>query len=121
VAYASHSIAAFLREQEDLDEVLFPVLLRTPEKLVPSNVIRSRASAVDIAVASVDLDPMRSWFDAEAPGRMRHLVPTAVTTGASLGVNALAVRRAARWLPSRLGALAGLPTSGTAPGRSDRA
>ncbi len=70
VAYASHSIAAFLREQEDLDEVLFPVLLRTPEKLVLQIECHSfaRERAVDIAVASVDLDPMlRSWFDAEAP------------------------------------------------------
>ncbi len=71
-AYASRSIAAFLHDQEDLDEVLFPVLLRTPEKLVLNIECYSiaRVRAVDIAVAAVDLDPMlRSWFDSDAPAQ----------------------------------------------------
>lgn len=71
-AYASRLITPFLQAQEDLDEVLFPVLLRTPEKIVLNVECFSvtRARAVDIAVASVDVDDMlRSWFTAATPAR----------------------------------------------------
>jgi len=69
-AYTSRTMTAFLQEQEDLDEVLFPVLLRTPDKLVLNVEYYSvsRRRAVDIAVAAVELDDMlRSWFGSGAP------------------------------------------------------
>lgn len=69
-AYAARTMTSFLQDQEDLDEVLIPVLLRTPDKLVLNVEVHSvaRLRAVDIAVASVDLDDMlRSWFASGPP------------------------------------------------------
>ncbi len=80
-AYTAKTVPDFLQGQGDLDEVLFPVLLRTSEKLVLHVEYHSvpRRLAVDIAVASVGLDGvLNSWLQARgatvaAPPGFQHV------------------------------------------------
>jgi len=74
-AYWASAAGEFAARQSTVDEVLFPVLLQTPGKLVLNleyyAVQRGRATDIDVASVSLD-DLLRAWLRA---GRVRQSAP----------------------------------------------
>ena len=70
-AYLSAAVGDFLSQQEQVDEVLYPVLLRTESKLILNleyfAVERGRATDIDVAAVALD-DMLRSWLRAGRSG-----------------------------------------------------
>jgi len=74
-AYSAGIAAGFVARQANVDEVLFPVLLQTPGKMVLNleyySVERGRVTDIDVVSAPLD-DLMRAWLRA---GRTRQSAP----------------------------------------------
>lgn len=74
-AYLSSSASEFVARANNVDEVLYPVLLQTPSKMVLNleyyNVERGRATDIDAVSVALD-DLMRAWLRA---GRARQGAP----------------------------------------------
>lgn len=74
-AYLASAAGDFVSRQANLDEVLYPVLMQTPGKLVLNleyyTVSRGRATDIDVASVALD-DLMRAWLRA---GRARQGAP----------------------------------------------
>jgi len=74
-AYLASAAGDFVSRQANVDEVLYPVLMQTPGKLVLNleyyGVPRGRATDIDVASVALD-DLMRAWLRA---GRARQAAP----------------------------------------------
>jgi hypothetical protein len=101
-AYLAGTVAEFLSKQQQIDEVLYPVLLQTPNKLILNleyfSVKRGRATDIDVVSAVLD-DMMHAWLRA---GRPRGAAPPAFR------------RLAPQTYPWRVLALAAAPGGGLA-------
>jgi hypothetical protein len=87
VAYTAGIAADFVVHQTNADEVLFPVLLQTPGKMVLNleyySVERGRATDIDVVSAPLD-DLMRAWLRAGRPAPSR---PARVSASPRTGVS----------------------------------